>query len=130
MRHFIRGYFDGDGTVGKNLKSVSIAGYKRNLDKIADELGKRNIYSKIISDKRKCKGQDDFGSLTFSNLTGVYCFLKYIYYDSTYYLKRKKEMADEIINKIESSNKTRDLERVNYCDYAVLGIKAIWSIRY
>lgn len=128
MRHFIRGYFDGDGTVGKNLKSVSIAGYKRNLYKIAEELGKRNIYAKIINDKRNCKGQDDFGSLTFSNLTGVYCFLKYIYCDSTYYLKRKKEMADEIINKIESSNKTRDLERVNYCDYAVLGIKDIYSI--
>lgn len=52
IKHFIRGYFDGDGSLSfyKNIKSVSpnisILGTKEFLEKLSDILGIPTILSK------------------------------------------------------------------------------------
>ena len=125
MRHFIRGYFDGDGNIsGDNIvhkTSVSIAGYEDNMDKIIKYLDRKHIHSTFCWDKRKKYVNVDkkFGSLTFTNKLNKYCFLKFIYENATIYLARKKEKADEFIRTIENTDRITHLDIVDYYKYAV-----------
>lgn len=129
MPHFIRGYFDGDGSIPTNWANnenhsfkphADIAGFKKNMLKLIQYLENKNIYANFVHDKRNYNGDDEFGSLSLSNLTSVYCFLKLIYKDcGEYYLDRKKQSADNFIKYIENSNNIRHKQVVNYYKYAV-----------
>lgn len=108
MNHFLRGYFDGDGSIYFRCNDadklsqydITISGFVHNLEKIQNFLNKVNIKSIIILDKRKKHhGVYDFGSLTFSNIENMYRFITYLYKDcDDLYLKRKKLIADNFIN--------------------------------
>lgn len=127
MPALIRGYFDGDGSIGKHKKvldaSVSVVGYETNMKKIMDYLHRKNIYSAIVYDQRKYTISNDgskFCSLVLSNKTSKYCFLKLIYENANnVYIDRKYNRACEYINAIESSDYARDKQIVNYYEYAV-----------
>ena len=127
MPALIRGYFDGDGSIGydKNIlnSGVSIVGYHSNMNKIRQYLESRNIYTSIIYDKRKYNTANDEGrfcSLVFQNKTCKYSFLKLIYEDSdNVFLERKYDRSKEYIQAIESSEHTRDKQIVKYYNYAV-----------
>lgn len=127
MPSLIRGYFDGDGSIGNHksiLKaSVSIAGYQSNMDKFKEYLEENNIYASIVYDKRdKNKAIDgsQFCSLCFGNKTSKYSFLKLIYENSNnLYLDRKFNKSMEFIKTIEASTNIRDKQIVNYYNYAV-----------
>jgi len=90
MSHFIRGYFDGDGSFSFNpdkymIKTQLVSDSKDFQDFIIKELGdngiKINLYSKI-----KLQIQNKLDNLKFYN---------YIYNDSKIYLTRKKEKYEE-----------------------------------
>lgn len=128
MRHFIRGYFDGDGSISKkcgktkmlNDVTVAISGYEENMNKIINYLSTKNIYATFNEDKRKYKDNKKFGSLTLTNKTTKYSFLRYLYDDSTIYLERKKELANNFIKIIEEENNISDKVIITYYNYAVL----------
>lgn len=110
MKYFIRGYFDGDGSIHiGNLLSdcnINISGYEFNLRKILEYLELHNIYGTFYQDKRKyAPGIGRFGSIIFCNVVTKYCFLKYIYEDATCpFLFRKRESAMTFINSIDLSD--------------------------
>jgi hypothetical protein len=90
LPHFIRGYFDGDGSFSFNpdkymIKTQLVSASKDFQDFIIKELGdngiKINLYSKI-----KLQIQNKLDNLKFYN---------YIYNDSKIYLTRKKEKYEE-----------------------------------
>lgn len=89
-RHFIRGYFDGDGNIYKNKNrsnsfQVSIASnFEFNSD-IKDILGYGRIYK-----------NGNIHLLIFSKLSEVLDFYNYIYDNSTIYLLRKKQIFEKI----------------------------------
>lgn len=106
IHHFIRGYFDGDGTVftykRKGVKkeykgiSVGICGTKEILDSIASY----NLINIPIKDKRKQ------GNIWYSSLSGpnkVAVFYNTLYHNATIWLDRKK-------NKFETYFKERGSE--------------------
>lgn len=83
MPSLIRGYFDGDGSIGNHKDisqmSVSISGYKSNMMKIKKYLDNKCIYGTIIDDKRKYVSANDgsgFSNYSLSNKTSKYCFFK------------------------------------------------------
>ena len=89
VRHFIRGYFDGDGCLSYGNKEhtracVSILGTKDFLDGIKNEFNTTSNYSK------NSKDQDITKVLSYNGKLG-YAFSKYLYENSTIYLKRKYE---------------------------------------
>lgn len=91
LRHFIRGYFDGDGCIGlykKNITSFSLVATGKfclSLKQyIEDNLG---IHCTICKDKNKYS--IDVRSLCISGNTQIYKILNYLYEDSNIYLKRK-----------------------------------------
>lgn len=84
LKHFIRGYFDGDGciTIRQNVSSktacISILGTKDFLTPI------NNIYGGRLSKREN----DKVFTLRFRKEEGL-IFLNYIYTDANIYLKRK-----------------------------------------
>ena len=89
IRHFIRGYVDGDGCLSYGNKEhtracVSILGTKDFLDGIKNEFNTTSNYS------NNSKNQDITKVLSYNGKLG-YAFSKYLYENSTIYLKRKYE---------------------------------------
>lgn len=127
MSDFIRGYFDGDGSISeekRNTKNIniSISGYEDNMTKLQKYLEKQCIYSSVIIDKRKYNqgSTGHFCFLCISNRTSQYSFLKLIYQNkNNCYLDRKYEMAKKFIDYVEESNNVRDKQIVTYYKYAV-----------
>ena len=117
---YIRGYFDGDGSIYKHLSNtcinmtecnynIAISGYIHNLSSIQNILNKYNITSNIIKDKREYNGPNKFGQITIANIKSKYFFLKLIYNNSNMFLKRKYEIAKEFIEKVETNIKYKNI---------------------
>ncbi len=107
---FILGYFDGDGSITVSINGISkskicISGPIKSLKALSSILQERGIGNIIVEDKRKYK--EPFGSLEFVNTTDKYIFLKYIYKNNVKCLTRKKELAGELIKRIESNSTNR-----------------------
>ena len=107
LRHFIRGYFDGDGTVffdRKYLKSNISSINKNFLEKIKKILDDNNIENRINIEKRKGKKmkkplsdeysitQKDMYRLYVSKRDALEKFKKFLYDDATIFLSRKKNV--------------------------------------
>lgn len=89
IHHFIRGYFDGDGSIITKETScvklrASLLGTSEFLTKVSQEVGiKRNIHNT----KSKVK------NITFA-INNSILFCEYIYKDASIYLERKKTLYD------------------------------------
>ena len=103
VRHFIRGYFDGDGCVSFN---------KNTKDKTVSILGTHDILEYIranssICDNRKildaCNNGYTF-NLSLSSTSDQIIFYKYIYDNANIYLQRKKDIYDLLYSFVETSN--------------------------
>lgn len=98
IRHFIRGYFDGDGciTIGsRGYPSFSICGNRHLLSYIQVYLvSDCNLnFTKIVKDKR----HENIYSLHYTgNQTAT--IYDYLYKDSTIYLKRKRDKFNLLLS--------------------------------
>ena len=92
IRHFIRGYFDGDGSISINHFSVSIVSGSRyflqNISKILLELNIKSSYRE--------KAERNLFEIRFFG-DNARNFLRYIYDNSNFYLDRKYEKYCKIL---------------------------------
>lgn len=94
IRHFIRGFFDGDGSIySSNSSCISFTGTEDML------LGIRNELQKITSTKAniyKYKNKDiyEYKIGGHNNINNIY---DYLYKDSNIFLERKKNKFEEIL---------------------------------
>lgn len=103
VRHFIRGYFDGDGTVceRKHKKGPSdlacsfTCGNQTFLESIRKILFENNINSYIV------QTNENKVYLSLAGLQNPDNFLKYIYKDATIYLDRKFEKMEHLYKNLE-----------------------------
>lgn len=88
MNHFIRGYFDGDGciTVSKEKKvgSVSFCGSVDFCQGISETIKKIGV-------QFYCEKREKIDVITSGGTYNLLKIYKYLYKDSTIYMKRKKE---------------------------------------
>jgi hypothetical protein len=101
QNHFIRGYFDGNGTISFNTKE----GAKNNHNVVKNY----NIGFACFSDNFKKYLKEEIGKLNVSlidtppytlsirNMKDGIVFIEYIYKDATVFLERKKEISDRFI---------------------------------
>jgi len=88
-RHFLRGYFDGDGCITlrsrkrKDLRMDYCSGSKKMLEQIRELLFKYDIKSYLNNDK------ENTYKLVICGLQNVDKMIHYLYDDSTIYLDRK-----------------------------------------
>ena len=99
QRHFIRGYFDGDGSVsGDKQKQLSFVGtidFLLHLQQILiEELG----FSKTKLDQRHKERDNEIRSLRYCGINQCITFRDWLYKDATIYLERKKNIFDSYIS--------------------------------
>ena len=114
IRHFIRGYFDGDGSVGiyGELQKVqcSCLGTKDMIDNIL--LHSNLEVGKYHHDSRHAENTLSFQMASHKALQ----FLHYIYKDATIYLDRKYEKYLQACRLLEESNKLSSTKIGEDCD--------------
>jgi hypothetical protein len=94
MNHFVRGYFDGDGSVCKikgKWDCVSIAGNQNFIESLKKYLLKYNICKNNIYTQGKIK------ILKLTNISDIIKFKKFIYNNDTISLDRKKNKFNDVI---------------------------------
>lgn len=109
--HFIRGYFDGDGSIsvqGEIHKpsnyQIAFVGNKHFIDWLSNIFNQTEISHTCRRDNRKYT--DEFYYLTLSNMDSKYKFINMIYNDANVYLSRKKRLSESFIDAIKQ-NKTK-----------------------
>lgn len=101
-RHFIRGYFDGDGCIGlsnRGWKSTSVKfvgneHFLKDVKKIIDMHTNKDI-------KLYQKTNSQVYELSSAGIFNVYVILNYLYKDATIYLQRKYDRYIDFITKYE-----------------------------
>lgn len=97
MRHFIRGYFDGDGSISNsknrpNSYSLTVVSNKYFNENLIDYIKRKlDISYYFITEK------DNFTILHITRRKDVLKMRDYLYEDSTFYLKRKKDIFENVI---------------------------------
>ena len=104
LRHFIRGYFDGDGwfTNTENCFQVGLIGTESFIEGFLDSIEIENKNNKIFDVHR----ENGAKRYVFSAYKDVLNFLNWIYKDSTIYLDRKYENYLDFINNGSKYHKT------------------------
>jgi hypothetical protein len=108
MPHFIRGYFDGDGSVGayKNIRSSEWKILKSNICSGSEEFIKDIL--KILPVKNKKYSYKGVYILQLSSHDTLRLY-NYMYNDATIYLKRKKKVFDDYFKTYVSK---KDVQRL------------------
>ena len=98
VRHFIRGYFDGDGciTISNNISDVEILSTEAMLDFIQNTLYENNIIDRKYPYSKR-KQQQIVSRFRFSKTQSLLNFFHYIYDDSNRKLERKYNKFIEIL---------------------------------
>lgn len=103
LHHFLRGYFDGDGSFAKNKKeyTIKVCGTKEFLEEFLNFIDKPNI--KLLR-RHKKRNNNNFqfsigGRLNFIRITDI------LYKDATVFLERKYERYIEFKNKYKHQNR-------------------------
>ncbi len=95
QRHFIRGYFDGDGSVsGDKQKQLSFVGTKDFLLHLQQILIEELGFSKTKLDQRHKEREDEIRSLRYCGINQCITFRDWLYKDATICMERKKNIFD------------------------------------
>lgn len=90
IRHFIRGYFDGDGCLTISGKSArfTIIGTESVIKSIADEFNKIDVHCTLFINKNN-------HVLSVSGNRQIDRLLKWLYKDANFYMQRKFDKKEE-----------------------------------
>lgn len=118
IRHFIRGYFDGDGCLSASKRKKErlsyirvsfVSGSSEFLDDLRRILYENNIHSYFS------KNEQTYRELTIGAMKDVDIFLHYIYDDSTIYLDRKYIKKENLYKSLNIEQRLlRQPERVGF----------------
>lgn len=99
IRHFVRGYFDGDGSVsGDKQKQFCFVGTIDFLLPLQQILVKELKFSKTKLDRRHKDIDNNIRSLRYCGVNQCITFRDWLYKDATIYLERKKNIFDSYIS--------------------------------
>lgn len=98
IRHFVRGYFDGDGSVsGDKQKQFCFVGTVDFLLPLQQILIKELNFSKTKLDRRHKDTDNNIRSLRYCGVNQCIIFRDWLYKDAAIYLERKKNIFDNYI---------------------------------
>jgi intein/homing endonuclease len=103
VRHFIRGYFDGDGCISRgHIEQRRIQFNLLGVEKFLEDI-KCIIQKHIptITNRRITYRDEVLSSLNYSSISDIKEIYKWLYNNVTVWLERKKDKFEEIIKIIE-----------------------------
>ena len=114
IKHFIRGYFDGDGGLSCG-KSRSISCYFTGNYNFLSAI-KNYLYNKLKVNFTLCQGtRTQIWNLRLSKMRECKIFLDWLYEDATIYLDRKYNCYIKWSNKMKMSERILELiEKINF----------------
>ena len=97
IRHFIRGYFDGDGCISQSHRndknvpynSFNVVGGKNMLENIQQYLPNTHLY--------QLKNRSHIATLETGSINTINYIYEYFYKNASIFLKRKKDIFDAIV---------------------------------
>jgi len=99
IRHFVRGYFDGDGSVsGDKQKQFGFVGTTDFLLPLQQILMKELNFSETKLDQRHKDREDSIRALRYCGINQCIAFRDWLYEDATIFLERKKNIFDTCIH--------------------------------
>lgn len=119
--HFIRGFFDGDGTVGV-YKNTSKTNWKilRSGFCCASEDFITILQSKLpVKYKNIFKRNENMFILQYSQFDSISLY-NYLYTNATIYLNRKKDIFDSFIHNYKPSKRFNDYNRPSQVDEGIV----------
>ena len=117
-KDFYRGYFDGDGSISKDINKnpsqikVKIVGPEQSCLSFQENLKEHKINTTYEKDCRQNHYSQNFGCISFTNMTSKYCFLRWIYSNANLKLNRKNLLSKNFLQKIEN-NETNRAENID-----------------
>lgn len=108
-RHFIRGYFDGDGSISESQRrkcngDVDLVNKNNILNFVSGSDNMLNSLAEIISEKSQTKSRkiykykdNNFGYIIWWTINDIKSIYHYFYDESTIYMDRKKEKFEKIL---------------------------------
>lgn len=141
IRHFLRGFFDGDGTIFKS-RGYDTVGFTSSLDMLnaISELLSKELglgIKKIYTESRNKQAY----RLYYSRQEEVYKIYNYLYDNATIYLERKKDKFVDTITKLDQEKSKLDemnnlrtnlkefikKNKIKQKDFAEsIGVKPLW----
>ena len=99
-KHFIRGYFDGDGSISHIIRNDQYKGHRFIMTIIGtiDFLNEVDEKLPVKTYKKSCNNTENMQYLRCQKKEDMKKLYHYLYDDSTIYLKRKYEIWKDIIN--------------------------------
>ena len=97
FRHFIRGFFDGDGGITFNKKNaraeVKLTSSLEFCNQLSELLTKNDLVNKIYTHPIIISKHErlPYTSISFGNMESIRNFYTYIYHEATFFLPRKKD---------------------------------------
>lgn len=110
INHFIRGYFDGDGSVFYTIRERYSARKKQNIKRITarsefigtkemlTEINKHVKFNNLEKEKRR---KSNTWYIRTDSISNIRSFYNYLYTNATIYLSRKKQKFEEIFQLID-----------------------------
>lgn len=100
LPHFIRGVFDGDGSVwvSGSRGYFSITGYVPFLEQLQEVLIRDAQVNKTKINLRRPNESSDYGDIRYGGKAPMKQLYDYLYKDAKYFLRRKKEKLEEILH--------------------------------
>lgn len=110
INHFIRGYFDGDGSVFYTIRERYSVRKKQNIKRITarsefigtkemlTEINKRVKFNNLEKEKRR---KSNTWYIRTDSISNIRSFYNYLYTNATIYLSRKKQKFEEIFQLID-----------------------------
>lgn len=112
-RHYIRGYFEGDGCISKIFPKGKCICWSQIGTKWFLKEHKKTIYKqlKILGTKIRLKNKKNNITCyyTFTDKRKLYKLYKYLYSGCNYFLSRKKEKFDIFVKYLQSTNNYSDI---------------------
>ena len=105
IHHFMRGYFDGDGTIYHNSYGygiVEIVGTKDFLDRYETILIQNCRRKTLTKRGKQSKIHDHIQSIRYGGNQRVLDIYRFLYKDSTVFLTRKKKKFNQALCRLES----------------------------
>lgn len=100
IRHFIRGYFDGDGNIKNFYDKNNRHRYNFNIVGGVDMLNSINDNMPCRLDIYKIKRDSDIFTLETTMKSKLVSIYNFLYKDATIYLSRKKDIYDNLMSRL------------------------------
>lgn len=107
QRHFLRGYVDGDGSISKNPKKMSVSfvcTYKFAVDAVRIIQAVCNAHCYVFVSIKHNGDDDDTCTVSLNHKKDACSFLDWIYKDADLYMDRKHDIYDAIYSSKNINN--------------------------